>query len=250
MRRMRHLKPREIQGCDIAYDFSNAATLYDATSGGSLVAADGGIARAEDVSGNARHMTQGTAANRPLRKLASQNGMDAALFDGSNDSLTAGDVADMLDKPVHVFSVHKWSSGANTAALNKASYNSEPRWGMLIIASKAFAALHTNADYGGVGDGTSRTTLEQYTLVGNRPAGAGARFYLRRRSFDVYTSGTITENRTSHNTTLSTQIGTNQGTTEYFGGYVCETSKYSAELTDAQIKRIECAAMRKWRISG
>lgn len=67
------------------WDLSDASTLYDATSGGSLVAADGQIARIEDKSGNSRHATQATSASRALRKTAVQNGLDTALFDGSND---------------------------------------------------------------------------------------------------------------------------------------------------------------------
>lgn len=66
-------------------DGSDASTLYDATTGGSLVAADGAIARWEDKSGNARHATQGTLASRPLRKTAIANGRDVVRFDGSND---------------------------------------------------------------------------------------------------------------------------------------------------------------------
>lgn len=253
MRRMRHLKPREIQGCDIAYDFSNATTLYDATTGGNLVAADGAIARAEDISGNGNHMTQAASGSRPLRKVASQNGLDSALFDGSNDVLSAGDVADMLDKPVHIFSVHKWSSGANTALLNKASYVSEPRWGLLILAGDIYAVLQTNAHYGittPATDASSHTTLEQYSAIGKREVGSSAAVLLRRRSYQQWASNTVTENRTSHNTALNTRIGINDGPANYYGGYVCETAKYSAELNDAQIKRIEGASMRKWRING
>lgn len=61
-------------------DASDSATLYDATTGGSLVAADGTVARWEDKSGNARHATQATLGYRPLRKTAVQNGKDILRF--------------------------------------------------------------------------------------------------------------------------------------------------------------------------
>jgi hypothetical protein len=64
-------------------DAADAGTLYDATSGGSLVAADGAIARWEDKSGNSRHCTQGTSGSRPIRKTSIQNGRDVARGDGS-----------------------------------------------------------------------------------------------------------------------------------------------------------------------
>lgn len=61
-------------------DASDSATLYDATSGGSLVAAAGTVARWEDKSGNAYHVTQATAGNRPTRQTSIKNGLDCLLF--------------------------------------------------------------------------------------------------------------------------------------------------------------------------
>lgn len=69
-------------------DASDPNTLYDATTGGNLVAAGGAIARWEDKSGNARHATQGTLSSRPLRALSVQNGRDGVVFDGSNDFMS------------------------------------------------------------------------------------------------------------------------------------------------------------------
>lgn len=68
-------------------DASDASTLYDATTGGSLVAADGAVARWEDKSGNARHFTQSTSGRRPMRKTAVQNALDIVRFDGTDDSM-------------------------------------------------------------------------------------------------------------------------------------------------------------------
>lgn len=65
-------------------DASDTTTLYAATTGGSLVAPDGTVARWEDKSGNARHATQATAANRPLRKTSVANSKDALLYDSTD----------------------------------------------------------------------------------------------------------------------------------------------------------------------
>ena len=80
--------PTSVSGLQLWLDASDASTLFDATTGGSLVAADGAVARWEDKSGNARHMTQGTAGSRPTRKTAVQGGLDVLRFDGSNDSMS------------------------------------------------------------------------------------------------------------------------------------------------------------------
>jgi|694.fasta_scaffold17646_2 hypothetical protein len=84
----RVLVPTDLAGLQLWLDASDASTLYDATSGGSLVAADGAVARWEDKSGNARHATQGTSGSRPLRKTSVQGGKDVLRFDGSDDSLS------------------------------------------------------------------------------------------------------------------------------------------------------------------
>ena len=70
-------------------DASDASTLYDATTGGSLVAADGVVARWEDKSGNARHATQATLANRPQRKTGIKNGKDIIRFDGTKSMINS-----------------------------------------------------------------------------------------------------------------------------------------------------------------
>lgn len=66
---------------------SDPNTLYDAETGGSLVAAGGAVARLEDKSGNGRHWTQATASYRPTRQVAVQNGKDVIRLDGVNDTM-------------------------------------------------------------------------------------------------------------------------------------------------------------------
>jgi hypothetical protein len=72
-------------------DASDQSTLFDATSGGALVSADGTIARWQDKSGNGNHATQSTSGNRPIRKVANQNGLDAVRFDGSGKEMMLPD---------------------------------------------------------------------------------------------------------------------------------------------------------------
>jgi hypothetical protein len=76
-----------ISGMHLWLDAADASTLFDATTGGSLVAADGTIGRWQDKSSNGRHATQATSGSRPIRKTALINGLDAITFDGTNDHL-------------------------------------------------------------------------------------------------------------------------------------------------------------------
>jgi len=79
--------PTSIAGLQMWFDASDASTLYDATSGGSLVAADGPVARWQDKSGNGRHATQGSSSRQPTRKAAFRNGLDAIALNNSSLSL-------------------------------------------------------------------------------------------------------------------------------------------------------------------
>lgn len=89
--------PKQIANLSAWWDASDSATLFDATSGGSLVAANGTVARWEDKSGNANHLTQSVANNRPLRNVSQFKGLDALDFDGSNDFLFASSVVPMIN---------------------------------------------------------------------------------------------------------------------------------------------------------
>jgi hypothetical protein len=95
-------------------DAADSSTLFDATSGGSLVAADGAVARWEDKSGNGRHVRQATIGNRPQRKIAIQNGLDVVRFDGSNDLLSSVSTS-IGYSGASVFLVWRRRSGANNA---------------------------------------------------------------------------------------------------------------------------------------
>lgn len=79
--------PKNLSGLELWLDAADGSTLFDADSGGSLVAADGAVGRWVDKSGNSRNFTQGTANNRPLWRATGKNGRGVLEFDGSNDRL-------------------------------------------------------------------------------------------------------------------------------------------------------------------
>lgn len=132
-------------------DGSDANTLYDATSGGSLVVADGTIARWEDKSGNARHATQATGINQPLRKVAIQNSKDIVRFDGSNDrlgmsalNLTAATVFTVVRR--NTGNTYQSVAQINNPSTSRSSLelgiNDDALYGPLIIGSNGNASLY------------------------------------------------------------------------------------------------------------
>lgn len=257
MRRMRHIKAREWQGCDIAYDFSNPASLYDATSGGSLVASGAAIARAEDQSGNAAHMTQSTSANRPLRIVAAQNGLDAARFDGSNDFLSAGDVADLLASPLEMMWLGKRTNSAAVIGYfgkSRAS-NTGGRWSLL-SESGNHETLYS-AD--GAASATHRTatgSTSPVCLIANAARVSGTATLTLRKNGST-SSGTVTDGNTSVNTTDEVMIGAYQhagGAPSFAGSFLngdtYECAKWSASMTSHSRQRLEQSRLRKWGIAS
>jgi hypothetical protein len=78
--------PSNIAGLSLWLDATTG--LFDATTGGSPVTTDGAtVARWEDQSGNARHISQSTAGSRPILKKSVQNGRNILRFDGVSNHL-------------------------------------------------------------------------------------------------------------------------------------------------------------------
>lgn len=257
MRRMRHTKAREWQGCDIAYDFSIPASLYDATSGGSLVASGAAIARAEDQSGNAAHMTQSTSDARPLRIVAAQNGLDAARFDGSNDYLSAGDVADLLAAPLEMMWLGKrTNSAAVIGYFGKSKANSASgRW-TLLSESGNHEALYTADSATLIVAATATGSTSPVCLIANAARVSGTATLTLRKNGSA-SSATVTDGNTSVNTTDEVMIGAYQSSSgvpsfasSVLNGDTYECAKWSTSMTSQSRQRLEQSRLRKWGIAS
>jgi hypothetical protein len=64
------------------------ALWFDAADSSTITTVSGAISQWNDKSGNARNITQGTAANRPALTANGLNSLAVATFDGSNDILS------------------------------------------------------------------------------------------------------------------------------------------------------------------
>lgn len=112
----RGFNPLSLSGLEAWYDASDASTLYT-DLGTTLVSADAqSIEQWNDKSGNARHLTQTSAAARPTYKTGIQNGKSIARFDGGDfmtkilSGLTsAGDYAQFIVlKPANTGAVNQY----------------------------------------------------------------------------------------------------------------------------------------------
>lgn len=105
--------PSNIAGLSLWLDASNG--LFDATSGGNPVIADGSsVARWEDRSGNSRNASMPTSAFRPILKTGVQNGRNGIRFDGSNDFMVTDSFAHSV--PLTLFLVCKRLSNTGSVS--------------------------------------------------------------------------------------------------------------------------------------
>jgi hypothetical protein len=264
-----------IAGLQAWYDASDASTLFDATTGGSLVAADGAVARWQDKSGNNRHFTQATSNKRPLRKTAQQNGFDLLRFDGSNDNMTVSGSASSL-KFLHsadstIFVVYNWTETTQTlpfllaTAFNDGSVDGSVGAGIRLRNDFGAATPYAKLQWLAIGTGNG-TRINSYTGDNSYPlsslglltlsssVGASAeadRSVFRRNG--VVRSKTNAADNSSVNTANSTydlQLCTEGAVNGLFAkADIAEIIIYNAVLSDANRAAVESYLMSKWAIT-
>ena len=245
--------PLDISGCGLWLDGSDASTLYDATSGGSLVAAGGTVARWEDKSGSARHATQGTAGDRPTRQTAVQNGKDVLRFDGTSDYF--GVAATTITNNVSGVTLFLVAKCTNTTTVSQA--------GGVYFASNAAgtrAAIFANpttantVSYGGRrldADALDRNDLS-VTHGGTFHVWSAVLNYSAATK-QVYQDGTLGNNDTSFQTAGNTSatnssvvnVGAVNATT-FWPGDICEVVVYDRALNGTERAQVEAYLKAKW----
>lgn len=238
--------PSDLAGLVLWLDGADETTLYDATTGGSLVAADGGVARWQDKSGNNRHFIQTLSDRRPTRLLDAKNGLAAIGF--ANDWLTGtytyaiGSVFCLWSHPTTV-------AGDNFAAIMSQRTASSQKTGNgtmgFNLAVQNFDPSRVNIDPSPA-PGSYRLNGATAAAGLTTPAGnsSGA---LVRTSPDrwQHLSATFSPRSGSHAFALggdtlvaSTRLMQN--------GYIGEIIAYSGTLTLGQAVSVEKYLTRKW----
>jgi hypothetical protein len=246
------LVPTSIGGLALWLDASDASTLYDATSGGSLVAADGAVARWEDKSGNSRHATQTTSGLRPLRRISQQNGRDALAFvdDWLNTPAFAGSQASTTFAVLALTE----ASGTDIAVGWASSYQSPSPGGQSIYFNAGkFAALHNGGSSGVYLTGRESNAavgLNTFVCVAQRTDGTHAGHKLFLNGNEPASTATFTSNPGTF-----TKAATSCGIGAYNNGVTPITAKiaevllYTATLSDTDRAAVVAYLMAKWGIS-
>jgi hypothetical protein len=248
--------PASVTGLQLWLDASDASSLYDATTGGSLVAADGGVARWEDKSGNARHMTQATSGSRPLRKASQQNGKDTLLFDGTNDFLDGSDFLDASTGGLTAFVVYKRNAtGANHELVYKMDTNGKG-W-LLRHADSNKLSIYNDTSSGTCNRLTSSTVTATSYIVATFSATSGSfqQAGAYRNGAALQMDAAITSGdgaQSPDNTSAIVRIGIQ----EYLGTYynpasanIAEVILYNSALGNTDRAAVENYLISKWSLT-
>lgn len=242
--------PVGVSGCLSWHDASDAATLYDATSGGSLVAADAAVARWEDKSGNGRHLINATSGQRPLRKTAIQNSLDCVLFDGSDDRLrTSSNFPETGDAEFSVFVVSKKLTAAKGNLLG---------WGLSAVSLGASGMYDDNSfvTWGYAGGNSfnlsavNTTSFHLHSYL--KTAGAiNTTSTARRDRSSVATSGhsALTPNIFSAPLGLGMWSDYTIGAA-FYHGHIAEALIYDSKLSDSNRDAVELYLYNKWFVAA
>jgi hypothetical protein len=272
--------PARISGLQLWLDASDPWTLFDATSGGSAVAANGIVKRWEDKSGYARHATEST--NGPTRKTAVQNGFGTLDFDGTNDTLQIANSQSTFAflhqaTQATVFTVYRptyssltggdteyypiWETGSYSALgagvdmmFNNAFGNSQMMdWRVAGVGSAGRTRRRISGGAPNnsfslqsiVTDNANATPANRALLYRNGASNAGTT--VTGSGFD---NGTVSTGNASRNFTISgSGTATGASTAQFFNGDIAEIIIYNAALTDADRASVESYLIQKWAIS-
>jgi hypothetical protein len=252
--------PSSISDLQLWLDASDAGTLYDSTTGGSLVAADGAVARWEDKSGNGRHFTQSTSGSRPARKTNQQNGLDALLFDGSNDHMIGGDYLDLDGtNQITVFlAIKARTSSVNSIELiNKRDNtgrdsgwyfytNSSGKLETGLVSSENYFVLASNSAVAAFNSGVVWT----FKTTAGSATSASAQY---RNGSLIASTVSFSQTQAAANVSKAIYLGILEFPTGTFArpfdGNFCEVIAYNSNLSDSNRALVESYLMFKWGIA-
>jgi hypothetical protein len=131
------------------YDPSDISTLWKDTAGTDPVtAATDPVARIDDKSGNGKHLTQGTFAQRPLYQL--DGARPYLAFDGTDDGMVTSAIDFTGTDKMSIF-IGQRSAGGTASIILEHSSNSSSNAGTFYITAPEDATI----EYGSMGRGNS-----------------------------------------------------------------------------------------------
>ena len=229
------------------YDAADANTLFDATSGGSTPSNGGAVARWEDKSGNAYHLTQATAGLRPSYQTSGINSQGALQF--NSDALARSVNLGTADVTVAV--VSNQSAGNYRIVDKRGTGGTGTVQGWHVkpnTAGDAFIVDEGNGDYYVTQISASLPTT--YVLLCTSDANRS--IYLDGSDVTTFdsSSGTVTD---ANNSSVDLCVGANsngQNTQMMNGGDIGEIVIADAVLSTSDREKLEGYLAHKWGLES
>lgn len=229
--------PSSIAGLQLWLDATTG--LFDATSGGNPVTADGSsVARWEDQSGSGYHVTQATLANRPLLKTAIRNSKNVIRFDGSNDILVSANIPDNNLLTLTAFVV------ANPIGLGGGNAGRMFERGTGVVNFFMYFGTGISMIGGGSQVIGGSAPIGSFYLFGARLSGVGGATTTLRINKSIVATGDTASAPNTANTTY--QIGNRTDLARTWNGDIAELIIYNQALTTEQIDSVETYLSAKW----
>jgi hypothetical protein len=246
-----------ISGLQLHLDAADPLTMFSATSGGSPVAADGGVARWEDKSGNGRHATQATSGNRPLRKTGVQNGRDVVRFDGDSDFMQRDSFSFFNATGFTGFVVARSDETEERWMLTWTIPSDSDDYGLIALRRSGGSPARNQFFFGGSTTAITETTETTGFAALTHRVTSGSMSAHRNGNLigtqSVTATGTGSGGRNIPTRSVL-NIGAlvrpaNPSGTLFFKGDIAEIIWYDSGLSDASRSAVESYLMTKWGIS-
>lgn len=235
--------PLNLPGLALWLDASDTASMFDATTGGSVVTNGGAVARWQDKSGNGRNATQGTANNRPTFNTNKQNGLPSLTFDGTNDSLATASFAH--SQPLTVFVLQRLTSTTTQPFYSRIIEHGDNNGFAIICADSGVPNRAVSVQYAsssftrGPAPVTSPTLLEMYV-----DSSATRNVYLNINGVDQIATTRTGTPTTTGVLTISNYTG---GGNYYMPQEMYEIVYYNRFLSSNERTLIRNYLNRKWK---
>ena len=237
-----------LDGSDNTTIFSDAGTTQ-ATNGGA-------VQQWNDKSGNNRHFSNGTLANRPTLNSTAINGKPALVFDGSNDSLGASSAVIPTTHSLFVLFVPtienstgsligQWEAGQTGRYL----WNTNQNCGTATTSGRVniFNSTTTQGSCQ-IGVAATDTSITNAPTIIESICTTGSESWKLLQNGTEYESATITSVYQGINTALGTTSAS--GTTQYYDGQIAEVVLTASAVSTDTRQRIEGYLAHKWGLTA
>ncbi len=227
--------PSAISG--LALWLKSDAGLYQSSGGAAAVADNDPVGEWQDQSGAGAHVANATGDNRPVLKLAVQNGRSVVRFDGTNDELTKA-ASGISGTSFTIFVVLKSDNtgGSTRGILNVGAASGGREWRLGTTAKAELLKAQ-------VASMASGNTADDFTA-----------FRLRAMTYDGATvvfrlNGASDGGGSSSQTFSDGQVSVGSGSTfDFWDGDIGELLYYSSVLTSPQIDQVEAYLNGRWGV--